>query len=90
MSLVDRSHHFRTRREISDRLLLGPVGRTHVLGTHSAAAQHQHRAYCAISPSTCPGLDRLIIVVAEAAGAQPLIANRDAIGPWEEFDLIEL
>jgi lysophospholipase L1-like esterase len=27
-------------------------------------------------------------VTAEAAGAQPLIANRQAIGPWEEFDLI--
>ena len=29
-------------------------------------------------------------VVAESAGAQPLIANRDAIGPWEKFDLIDL
>jgi hypothetical protein len=27
-------------------------------------------------------------VTAEAAGAQPLIANRTAIGPWESFDLI--
>jgi hypothetical protein len=27
-------------------------------------------------------------VTAENAGAQPLIANRTAIGPWEEFDLI--
>jgi hypothetical protein len=27
-------------------------------------------------------------VTAESAGAQPLIANRTAIGPWEEFDLI--
>ena len=28
------------------------------------------------------------IVTAENAGAAPLIANRTAIGPWEEFDLI--
>jgi hypothetical protein len=27
-------------------------------------------------------------VTAENAGAQPLIANRTAIGPWEQFDLI--
>ena len=27
-------------------------------------------------------------VTAENAGALPLIANRTAIGPWEEFDLI--
>jgi hypothetical protein len=25
----------------------------------------------------------------QSAGAQPLIANRTAIGPWEEFDLIQ-
>jgi hypothetical protein len=28
-------------------------------------------------------------VTAENAGAAPLIANRTAIGPWEEFDLIQ-
>jgi len=28
-------------------------------------------------------------VTAENAGAQPLIANRTAIGPWEQFDLLE-
>ena len=28
-------------------------------------------------------------VTAADAGAQPLIANRTAIGPWEEFDLIQ-
>jgi hypothetical protein len=28
-------------------------------------------------------------VTAEAAGNQPLIANRDAIGSWEIFDLID-
>jgi hypothetical protein len=27
-------------------------------------------------------------VTAESAGAQSLIANRAAIGPWEEFDRI--
>jgi hypothetical protein len=27
-------------------------------------------------------------VVAENAGAQPLIANRAAIGAWEKFDLV--
>ncbi len=27
-------------------------------------------------------------VTAENAGAAPLIANRTAIGPWEEFDLL--
>jgi hypothetical protein len=27
-------------------------------------------------------------VTAESAGATALIANRTAIGPWEEFDLI--
>jgi hypothetical protein len=27
-------------------------------------------------------------VTAESAGAQPLIANRTAVGAWEEFDLI--
>jgi hypothetical protein len=27
-------------------------------------------------------------VTAENAGAAPLIANRTAIGSWEEFDLI--
>ena len=30
-----------------------------------------------------------LIVTAENAGAQPLIANRTAIGGWEEFDLIQ-
>jgi type 1 glutamine amidotransferase len=28
-------------------------------------------------------------VAAEAAGALPLIANRGAIGPWEEFELVD-
>jgi len=28
-----------------------------------------------------------LIVTAENAGANPLIANRTAVGPWEEFDL---
>jgi hypothetical protein len=28
------------------------------------------------------------IVTADNAGASPLIANRTAIGPWEQFDLI--
>jgi hypothetical protein len=28
------------------------------------------------------------LVTADNAGANPLIANRTAIGPWEEFDLI--
>jgi len=27
-------------------------------------------------------------VTAESAGAQPLIANRTAVGPWEEFDIL--
>ncbi|BCB84718.1 DUF7910 domain-containing protein [Phytohabitans suffuscus] len=27
-------------------------------------------------------------VCAESAGAQPLIANRTAVGPWEQFDLV--
>ncbi|MBB4936841.1 hypothetical protein FHR32_001146 [Streptosporangium album] len=27
-------------------------------------------------------------VAAENAGAQPLIANRTAIGPWEQFDIV--
>jgi glycoprotein endo-alpha-1,2-mannosidase len=27
-------------------------------------------------------------VTAENAGAAPLIANRTAIGPWEQFDLV--
>jgi hypothetical protein len=30
------------------------------------------------------------LVTAENAGAQPLIANRTAIGGWEQFDLIDL
>jgi hypothetical protein len=29
-----------------------------------------------------------MLVTAENAGASSLIANRTAIGPWEEFDLI--
>jgi hypothetical protein len=29
-------------------------------------------------------------VTAENAGAQPLIANRTAIGGWEQFDLITI
>jgi beta-glucosidase len=29
------------------------------------------------------------LVTAESAGAQPLIANRTAIGPWEQFDMID-
>ena len=29
-------------------------------------------------------------VTAEAGGAQPLIANRDAVGPWELFDVVQL
>ena len=28
-------------------------------------------------------------VCAEMAGAQPLIANREAIGPWESFYLVQ-
>jgi hypothetical protein len=28
-------------------------------------------------------------VTAENAGASPLIANRSAIGPWEEFDMVD-
>jgi hypothetical protein len=28
------------------------------------------------------------LVCAENGGAAALIANRDAIGPWEQFDLI--
>jgi hypothetical protein len=28
------------------------------------------------------------LVCAENAGAAPLIANRTAIGPWEQFELI--
>jgi hypothetical protein len=31
-----------------------------------------------------------MIVTAENAGASPLIANRTAIGPWEQFDLLDL
>ncbi|MET7394149.1 GDSL-type esterase/lipase family protein [Dactylosporangium sp. NPDC005572] len=31
-----------------------------------------------------------MIVTAEAAGASPLIANRNAVGPWEQFDRIDL
>jgi len=27
-------------------------------------------------------------VTAESAGAQSLIANRTAVGPWEEFDIL--
>jgi lysophospholipase L1-like esterase len=30
------------------------------------------------------------LVTADSAGAEPLIANRDVIGPWEQFDLIDL
>jgi lysophospholipase L1-like esterase len=30
------------------------------------------------------------LVTAESAGAQPLIANRTAIGPWEQFDEVDL
>jgi hypothetical protein len=30
----------------------------------------------------------LLTVGADNAGASPLIANRTAVGPWEEFDLI--
>jgi hypothetical protein len=26
---------------------------------------------------------------AEAAGTQPLIANRTAVGPWEQFDIVD-
>ena len=29
-----------------------------------------------------------MIVTADNAGASPLIANRTAIGTWEQFDLI--
>ena len=29
-------------------------------------------------------------VTAEAGGSQPLIANRDAVGPWELFDVVQL
>jgi beta-glucosidase len=29
------------------------------------------------------------LVTAESAGAQPLIANRTAIGPWEQFDVLD-
>jgi hypothetical protein len=28
-------------------------------------------------------------VTADNAGASPLIANRTAIGPWEEFDMVD-
>ncbi|WP_242468535.1 lectin [Burkholderia plantarii] len=30
-----------------------------------------------------------LYVTAENAGSQPLIANRTAIGPWEQFDLVD-
>lgn len=30
------------------------------------------------------------LVCAEAAGEQPLIANRDAIGPWETFEVVPI
>ncbi len=29
-------------------------------------------------------------VCAEGGGAQPLVANRTAVGPWETFDLVRL
>jgi hypothetical protein len=29
-----------------------------------------------------------MFVTAEEAGSQPLIANRSAVGPWEEFDVL--
>ncbi len=29
-------------------------------------------------------------VCAENAGAEPLVANRTAVGPWEQFDLVDL
>ena len=28
------------------------------------------------------------LVCAESAGAQPLIANRDVVGPWERFRIL--
>ena len=27
------------------------------------------------------------LICAESAGASPLIANRDAVGPWEQFEM---
>jgi lysophospholipase L1-like esterase len=44
-----------------------------------------------ITPTTVIGLrsrQNSKIVTAEAGGQQPLIANRDAVGPWEAFDRI--
>lgn len=29
------------------------------------------------------------LVCAENAGASPLISNRDAVGPWEQFEMVQ-
>ncbi|OLB77833.1 MAG: hypothetical protein AUI14_15070 [Actinobacteria bacterium 13_2_20CM_2_71_6] len=64
-----------------------PAGTARHLGTQSIGLDRVQQ------PSTVVSLRAHAnnhYVTAEAAGAQPLIANRTAIGPWEQFDQINL
>ena len=69
-----------------------------VSGTPATAAKHLGNVQIGLDTSSTPSGGSPVIslkahangdhVTADDAGASPLIANRTAIGPWEEFDLI--
>ena len=69
-----------------------------VSGTPATAAKHLGNVQIGLDTSSTPSGGSPVIslkahangdyVTADDSGASPLIANRTAIGPWEEFDLI--
>ncbi|WP_103885020.1 fascin domain-containing protein [Actinacidiphila yanglinensis] len=71
-----------------------------VSGTPATAAKHLGNVQIGLDTAgaTTPGDGSVIslkahangdYVTADDAGASPLIANRTAIGPWEQFDLVD-
>jgi len=68
-----------------------------VTGTPATTAKHLGSRQIGLDAGSSPGTSTVVslrahanneYVTAENAGAAALIANRTAIGPWEEFDLI--
>jgi type 1 glutamine amidotransferase len=80
----------------ADDAFSDPAFRAHLLGGIKIAAGLA-AANCqptAISPLPTVGILRARangrLVVAEHGGTAPLIANRDEVGPWERFDLVDV
>jgi hypothetical protein len=65
-----------------------------ISGSPATAAKHLGNASIGLDSTATTSVISLrahangMYVTADNAGASPLIANRTAIGPWEEFDLI--